>query len=292
MLRITFLGTGTSQGVPMIGCGCEVCTSDDEHDKRLRSSVMIERFLSENTQRGCDEGVTNKEFIASTTPVGADARIVIDAGPDFRCQMLREKVRSLDAILLTHEHKDHTAGIDDVRAFNYFDARAIPIYATTQVGLAVKKDYDYAFGDNKYPGAPEIDLRTIEPNQPFDVAGLHITPITGLHYRIPVTGYRIGPIAYLTDFNSIEPEQINKLKGVEVLVINALRHTKHISHFTVNEALAVAEKVGAQRTFLTHMSHQIGLYRDIYKILPSGVEFASDGLLINVYEQSDVDHRR
>lgn len=286
MLRITFLGTGTSQGVPMIGCGCEVCTSTDRHDKRLRSSVMIERFSADSCQKqkcGGNE-FTKPEYGIYNSSVGADARIVIDAGPDFRYQMLRENVRTLDAILLTHEHKDHTAGIDDVRAFNYFEARATPIYATEQVGRAVRKDYAYAFGDNKYPGVPEIDLRTIDPEQPFDVAGFHIIPVSGQHYRIPVTGYRIGSLAYLTDFNSITPDQIAKLEGVDVLVINALRYAKHLSHFTVDEALQVAAKVGARKTYLTHMSHQIGLYKNIYNTLPEGVEFAVDGLKIDVSE--------
>lgn len=289
MLRITFLGTGTSQGVPMIGCGCEVCMSDDKRDKRLRSAVMIERFSKDGASAEKYGGAfANPDFGVYTSSVGADARIVIDAGPDFRYQMLREKVRTIDAILLTHEHRDHTAGIDDVRAFNYFEGRAIPIYATEQVGCAIRKDYDYAFGSDKYPGAPEIELHTINPEQPFDTAGFHVIPITGTHYRIPVTGYRIGSLAYLTDFNSIEPHELAKLQGVEVLVINALRYVKHISHFTVDEALDIASKVGARRTYITHMSHQIGLHKDICGTLPEGVEFATDGMKVDINEPQEV----
>lgn len=285
MYRLTFLGTGTSQGVPMIGCNCSVCRSADRRDQRLRSSVMIERFDVRPEERPQEELPLIPSHAMYSHSFGADARIVIDAGPDFRCQMLREGVKTLDAILLTHEHKDHMAGIDDIRAFNYFEGRPVPIYATERVGNALKKDFDYAFSSAPYPGAPQIDLRTIEPGVPFDVAGIHILPVTGRHFRLPVTGYRIGPLAYLTDFNGIEEEEIAKLKGVTVLVINALRFEKHISHFTVEEAIELSRKTGASKTYITHMSHQIGLHEELKSLLPEGVEPAWDGLGIDIYDQ-------
>ncbi len=253
MIRLTFLGTGTSQGVPMIACDCAVCRSTDPRDKRLRSSVMIE---SDNV------------------------RIVIDAGPDFRYQMLRAKVHTLDAILLTHEHKDHIAGIDDVRAFNYFESKAVPIYATARVQQSVRKDFDYAFSDHPYPGVPEIELREVVPGRPFRIGDLEITPVPGRHYRLPVMGYRIGDIAYLTDFNFISDTEIERLKGLKLLVINALRHEKHLSHFCVPEAVEVSRKIGAAQTLFTHMSHQIGLYADICHELPDNIEYAYDGLSV------------
>lgn len=263
MLRLTFLGTGTSQGVPMIGCGCEVCASDDRRDKRLRSSVMVEFFEGNH----------------GTEP---ETRIIIDAGPDFRFQMLRENIKWIDAILLTHEHKDHIAGLDDVRAFNYFQQKATLVYASERTAGIVEKDFDYAFEEHKYPGAPEIDLRMINPGLPFEVGGLRVTPINGLHYRLPVMGFRIGGLAYLTDFNSIPESEIKKLKGIEMLVINALRYEKHISHYTVEEAIETGKLIGAKETYLTHMSHQIGLYRDIKDTLPEGFRFACDGLKIEI----------
>lgn len=282
MLRLTFLGTGTSQGVPMIGCTCIVCRSHDVRDKRLRSSVMIERFDSRPEERAADMIPAEPCLGMYSKSVGADARIVIDAGPDFRTQMLREDVRTLDAILLTHEHKDHMGGIDDVRAFNYFQGGAVPIYATTRVGNAVRKDFDYAFSEHRYPGAPEIDLRTIEPDVPFDVAGFHIEPISGLHGKLPVTGYRIGRLAYLTDFNHIDDAQLARLQGLNTLVINALRYEKHLSHFTVDEAIAISRIVKPRRTYLTHMSHQIGLYADKCSTLPSDITFAWDGMKVDI----------
>jgi phosphoribosyl 1,2-cyclic phosphate phosphodiesterase len=252
MVKLTFLGTGTSQGVPMIACPCEVCHSGDPRDHRLRSSVLVETA-------GCN--------------------IVIDAGPDFRTQMLRADIRTLDAILLTHEHKDHIGGIDDVRAYNYFQQAPLDIYATERVGQAVRKDYDYAFADHSYPGAPEIALHTIG-TEPFDVKGVEVVPVSGLHLKLPVTGFRIGELAYLTDFNRIEHSEIMKIRGVEVLVVNALRHEKHISHFNVQEAILLSRYVGAKRTYLTHMSHQIGLHATAERRLTEGVFLAYDGLII------------
>ena len=246
----------------MIGCDCKVCRSSDPRDKRLRTSAMVE------------DGTT---------------RIIIDCGPDFRYQMLREGVKDIDAILLTHQHTDHIIGLDDVRAFNYFCAKDIPVYATEQVQKVVRKDFDYAFAEHRYPSVPEMSLHTIG-TEPFEVGTLRITPIYGLHYKLPVVGFRIatkldsasGQMVYLTDFNHIDESEIEKIKGVEALVINALRHEKHISHFSLPEALEVAAKVGAQQTWLTHMSHQIGLHAEEEAKLPEGVHFAYDGLKLTL----------
>jgi len=263
MLKLTFLGTGTSQGVPMIGCDCEVCRSADKHDKRLRSSAMIEYFRCRDDQE-------------------PELRLIIDAGPDFRYQMLRENIKWIDAILLTHEHKDHIAGIDDVRAFNYFQQKAVPVYASDRTAGIVSKDFDYAFEEHKYPGAPDIDLRIINPESSLRIKDRVIMPVNGMHYRLPVTGFRIGPLAYLTDFNNIPGTEIEKLKGVDILVINALRYEKHISHYTVDEAIETGRLIGAGNTYFTHMSHQIGLYRNIKDTLPEGFYFAYDGLKLEI----------
>ncbi len=236
----------------MVACPCEVCASTDVRDHRLRSSALV------------SDGVTN---------------VVIDAGPDFRYQMLRAGVRTLDAILLTHEHKDHTGGIDDVRAFNYFQQRPTDIYATERTLDAVRRDFHYAFGENRYPGVPDIELHTIA-DEPIRIGSLTFEPIYGLHYRLPVVGFRCGDLAYLTDFNHIDEQQIERLRGVRTLVVNALRWEPHISHFTVDEAIALSRRVGAARTLLTHCSHQFGRYADIAPRLPEGVEPAYDMLSI------------
>lgn len=250
--KLTFLGTGTSQGVPVIACGCWVCSSDDGRDKRLRSSVMIEQ---------------------------GEVCVIVDAGPDFRQQMLRAGVKKLDAILLTHEHKDHTGGIDDVRALNYEMGRAIDIYAEGRVQAVVRKDYDYAFSEERYPGVPEIRLVEIG-EAPFRVGGMEVIPIRGWHHKLPVLGFRAGGIAYLTDFNRIDEAEIAKIRGVEVLVVNALRREHHLSHFTLDEALHVSWLVGARRTYLTHLSHQMGRHAAVSVELPEGVFLAYDGLQI------------
>lgn len=258
-MKLTILGSGTSQGVPVIGCRCEVCTSTDSRDKRLRTSAMIET-----------DGGT---------------RFVIDAGPDFRCQMLRAGVSRLDAILLTHEHKDHTGGIDDVRAFNFVDyppvIHPVDIYAAPAAARVVRKDYDYAFEEEKYRGAPDIRLHEIDVARPLEIAGERIVPVSGHHSeRFEVTGYRIGRMAYLTDFKTIVDAEVGKLIGVELLVVNALRFRPHPSHFNVGEALALIARVAPRRALITHVSHEIGRHAATTALLPRGVELAYDGLEI------------
>ena len=257
-LRLTFLGTGTSQGVPVIGCDCAVCCSADERDRRLRTSAMVE--------------VASKRFI-------------IDAGPDFREQMLREGVSHTTAILLTHKHKDHIGGVDDVRALNFVDypreIHTVHIYGTHDTCACVRKDYDYAFSENPYRGVPQIELHEFAA-EPFEVEGVEIVPIRGKHSRFEVTGFRFGKLAYLTDFKEISDEECRKLEGVEVLVVNALRFEPHDSHFSVEEALQLVARLKPQRTYLTHMSHDIGLHCVANLRLPDGVEFAYDGLKIEI----------
>ena len=258
-MKLTFLGTGTSQGVPVIGCRCEVCTSKDPRDNRLRTAAMLE---------------------------WDDVRIVIDAGPDFRCQMLRTGVRHIDAILLTHEHKDHIGGLDDVRAFNFVDypmIHRVDIFGTHQTLKAVRKDFDYAFQVDKYRGVPEIDLRESDPDVPFYVKDKRIVPVSGHHSpRFMVTGFRFGKLAYLTDFKTIEQDQEAKLQGVEVLIVNALRPQPHDSHFCLDEALALIRRVAPREAYLTHMSHEMGLHARTSTQLPAGVHLAYDMLEINV----------
>jgi len=259
-MKLTFLGTGTSQGVPVIGCRCKVCTSTDPRDRRLRTSAMIET-----------QGV----------------RLVIDAGPDFRYQMLRTGVRHIDAILLTHEHKDHTGGLDDVRAFNFVDypptVHRVDIFAAPAAAAVVRKDFDYAFAQNKYRGVPEITLHVIDPACPFEVGGVSIVPISGCHSeRFTVTGYRFGPLAYLTDFKTIADAEVEKLRGVDVLVVNALRFETHVSHFNVAEALALVRRVAPREAYLTHMSHEIGLHAATDPTLPEGTHLAYDKLQIEI----------
>ena len=251
--RLTFLGTGTSQGVPMIGCSCEVCKSSDPRDNRLRASAFVEY-----------EGL----------------KILVDAGPDFRQQLLREGIGSVDAILLTHNHKDHTGGLDDIRAFNYFDKKATDIYCEKYVEDSLRQEYSYAFAEVKYPGAPEWNVHIIDEH-PFCINGIKIIPIRGKHYKLPVLGYRFGDLAYCTDMNHIADEEIEKLKGLDHFIINCVRRGRHISHFSLEGALEVAKRVGARHTWLTHLSHQLPKYEDLLKELPDGVEPAYDGLHID-----------
>ena len=253
-LKITFLGTGTSQGVPVIACECEICTSKNPKDKRTRTSILIE-YNGKN--------------------------IVVDTGPDFRQQMLREKVMHLDAILFTHEHKDHIAGMDDIRAFNFQSKQDMPVYATPQVEIGLKKEFHYIFAEYQYPGIPKIDLHYID-NNPFELFGKSIIPITVMHYKLPVTAFRFDNFTYITDANFIDPVEKEKIKGTEVLVINALRQTPHISQFTLQEALDLIEEIKPKKAYLTHISHLLGSHDEVSKSLPANVEIAYDGLTVTL----------
>lgn len=249
-VKITFLGTGTSQGVPVIACECAICQSSDPRDKRLRASILVE--TSANT-------------------------IVIDAGPDFRQQMLNARVKRMDAILLTHEHKDHIAGMDDLRAFNFKSQAAIDIYAEERVQAAVRNEYAYVFSENHYPGVPRMELHNID-NYNFEIRGDVIIPLRVFHYRLPVFGFRIGDMAYITDANYIPEETKEKLIGVKYLVINALRKEKHISHFSLDEALGLIREVSPRKAYITHIGHQMGKQAEVNRELPVNVTLAWDGL--------------
>lgn len=253
-MKITFLGTGTSQGVPVIACGCKVCTSSDTRDKRLRCSVLV-------------------EFNRRT--------LVIDTGPDFRQQMLQNEVQRLDAVLFTHEHKDHVAGLDDVRAFNFIMKQHMDVYLTQAVEEALRREFSYIFADFKYPGIPLINLHRIE-NKPFELFGEKIMPIEVMHYKMPVLGFRIKDFVYITDANSISDTELEKVKNAKILVLNALRKEPHVSHFTLEEALDIIEKLSPEKAFLTHLSHQMGTHQEVMKELPSNVEIAYDGLSIKL----------
>ncbi len=251
--RLTFLGTGTSQGVPVIACTCEVCVSQDPRDNRLRCSVLVE---------------------------WDDHSFIIDTGPDFRQQMLRLGIKKLDGVLFTHEHKDHVAGLDDIRAFNYFMKKELPVYATPQVQEALKREFPYIFDENPYPGVPQISLHNLSL-EPFQLFNYTVVPVQAQHYLIPVLGFRFGSLAYLTDANQISESEKTKLLNLDVLIINALRHQKHVSHFNLEEALALVEELQPKQTYLTHLSHQIGLHEHLDKNLPQHVCPAYDGLTIS-----------
>lgn len=250
-MQITFLGTGTSQGVPLIACQCRVCKSNNPKDKRLRSSIQID----------IDEKV-----------------IVIDSGPDFRQQMMRNNTLRLDALIFTHEHKDHIAGMDDIRAFNYINKKAIDVYATNSVQAALRREYHYIFTDFQYPGIPKIEFITIDAEHAFSAAGVEIIPIEVLHYKLPVLGFRIGDFTYITDANFIEEANMDKIRGSKHLVLNALRHEQHISHYTLNEAIEIAEQLQVPNVYFTHISHQLGLHEEVNRNLPVGMHLAYDGL--------------
>ncbi len=254
-MKLTFLGTGTSQGIPVIGCKCEVCTSVDVRDDRLRTSAMIE----------IDQKI-----------------LVIDTGPDFRQQMLRAKPGRVDAVIFTHEHKDHVAGLDDIRPFNFQTGMPLNVYASDRVEEALKREYHYVFNDAlKYPGVPEVNLHKISAQSAFSIGDTEIIPIEVLHYKLPVLGFRIKDMAYITDANFISEKEKEKLQGLDVLVLNALRKKTHISHFNLQEAIDLSQELGAKRTYLTHISHLMGKHEDVSKELPPNVFLAYDGLVVD-----------
>jgi len=253
-LRITFLGTGTSGGVPMIACNCAICTSENEKDKRLRSSILVE---SERTS------------------------LVVDTTPDFRTQMLREKVKKLDAVIFTHPHKDHIAGLDDIKAFNFFQKKAVEVYANKLTEEALRRDYYYIFAENKYPGIPHITLHTIT-DKPFMIGDIPVVPVLVFHLNMPVLAFRFGSFTYITDANRIEEEEKEKIKGSKVLVVNALRKTEHISHFNLQEAIELVKELDIPKAYFTHISHQLGLHSDIEDELPAHMHLAYDGLQLSI----------
>jgi phosphoribosyl 1,2-cyclic phosphate phosphodiesterase len=253
-IRVTFLGTGTSIGVPVITCDCPVCMSEDEHDKRLRTSVMVK--------------VHNRTF-------------VIDCGPDFRIQMLRERVMNLDAVIFTHEHRDHIAGLDDIRAFNYVLNKKIDIYGTKQVMEAIRIALPYIFSESRYFGAPQLTVHCID-QKPFLIHDVEFIPIQVLHEKLPVNGYRIGDFTYITDASSISDKEKEKIRGSKVIVLNALRNSKHVSHFSVAEAVELLQELKPEAAYLTHLSHFVGLHEEVNSRLPENIRLAYDGLTVIV----------
>lgn len=253
-LTVTFLGTGTSSGVPMIACECAVCTSEDSKDKRLRSSIMVQ---------------------------SAQTTLIVDTGPDFRYQMLRARVKHVNGIVFTHSHKDHIAGLDDVRAFNFFSQQPVNIYASDMTQEVIIREFPYAFYESKYPGVPDIQLNTIAL-EPFVLGDIPVTPVMVWHLKMPVLGFRFGTFTYITDANRIEPGEMEKIKGSKVLVLNALRKEKHISHFNLEESIAMAQELQIPQTYLTHISHQMGKHAQVDATLPPGINLAWDGLVIKL----------
>ena len=248
LLKITFLGTGTSSGVPMIACNCDICLSTDPKDKRLRSSILVE---------------------------SATTSIVVDTTPDFRYQMLRSGVKKLDAVLFTHSHKDHIAGLDDIRAFNYFQEMPMDAYANELTQHALKKEFSYIFAEHKYPGIPDIILKDIG-EELFLIGDIPVIPIKVWHLNMPVLGFRFGNFTYITDANRIDEPEKEKIKGSSALVLNALRRSKHISHFNLAEAVDLVNELQVPRAYFTHISHQLGLHVEVNKELPAGMELAYD----------------
>ncbi len=250
--KLQFLGTGTSQGVPMIACDCSVCKSLDSKDKRHRASALVDY---------------------------QGQRFLIDAGPDFRTQMLRANVKHLDAILLTHNHKDHVAGLDDIRAFNYLEKQTVQIYCEKYVEETLRQEFAYVFADFRYPGIPKWEINLIDEN-PFTINDVEIIPIRGMHLKLPVLGFRFGNIAYCTDMNFIPESEFEKLQGLDHFIINCVRIQRHISHFSLEQAIEVSQKIGAKHSWLTHISHQLPVHEELIKLLPPGILPAYDGLII------------
>jgi phosphoribosyl 1,2-cyclic phosphate phosphodiesterase len=255
-LKVIFLGTGTSQGVPVIGCDCDVCQSLDYRDTRLRTSVYVEV-----------NGI----------------KLVIDTGPDFRQQMLRENIRHIDGILYTHAHRDHMAGLDDIRSYNFLQETTMPAYGTEATLNQLAQDFSYIFGPKNYPGLPRVTLTTIG-YEPFAIQGIIITPLPVLHFKMPVTGFRIGNFSYITDANMIPETTLERLEGTDVLVLNALQRERHISHFNLEEALAMVEVIRPKKTYFTHISHKLGLHATVSAELPDTVRLAYDGLQLNIQD--------
>ncbi len=253
-LKITFLGTGTSTGVPVVACNCEVCTSENARDKRYRTSVMISR---------------------------GGSNIIIDCGPDFRIQMLKHKVDDINAVLFTHAHRDHIAGLDDIRAYNFILHKSIDIYGSQPTLDAIKEQFPYIFTPGRYFGAPQLNLHPIT-NDPFAIGDFNFTPVQVMHQEMKVFGYRIGDFTYITDANYISPSELEKIRGSKVIVINALRHSRHISHFSLNESLEILNDLKPDKAYLTHISHFLGKYDVVEQKLPEGVHLAYDGLQIEV----------
>jgi len=253
-LKITFLGTGTSQGVPVIGCQCDVCKSSSKFDKRLRSSILVE------------QGKTS---------------FTIDAGPDFRYQMLRQGVRDLDAILITHCHKDHIAGLDDVRAFNFLLKKPMKVYATTRDQKAIKTEFSYAFGENRYPGVPNFELLELD-TKPFKVKDIEVIPLKALHKTMEVTGFRIDDFAYITDTHYIPPETLVEISDCKIVVISSVRRTPHPSHYSLDEAVMILEFLRPEKAFITHVSHLMGKHEEVNKELPDFISLAFDGLVLEM----------
>lgn len=252
-LTITILGTGTSTGIPMIACDCPVCTSTNSKDKRLRCSILVE---------------------------SANTTFVVDTGPDFREQMLRYKVKKLDGVLFTHPHKDHVAGLDDVKAYNFFQKRTMELYANSLTEEALRREFYYAFSDTKYPGVPELNLNTIT-EEPFFIGDIPVMPVLTWHLKMPVLAFRFGKFTYITDANRIEDSELDKIKGSEVMVINALRKQAHISHFSLGEAIEIVQGLKVPTAYFTHLSHQMGLHDEVEAELPDGIHLAYDGLKRN-----------
>ncbi len=244
-MKLIFLGTGTSTGIPQIACKCKVCTSVDVRDKRLRASVLI----------------TNNQY-----------SVLVDCGPDFRQQMLKHNIDNLKSIVITHEHYDHIGGIDDVRPYGN-----VQIYAEKRVNTQIMQSMPYCFKENPYPGVPKLTLNNID-NNPFIIGGIAIQPIRIMHAKLPIYGYRFGNLAYLTDVKTLEDVAYEQLKDLDVLILNALRVQPHIAHITLDEALVIAKKIGAKNTYFTHFSHDLGLHAEVESTLPSGIYLSYDNL--------------